>query len=453
MTAARVLVVGGLDPTGRAGIARDLAVLESERADAAVVPTCLTVQDKDGVRRVDPVNPRFFAESLKAATTDRQVDAVKIGLIAESQVANALERFVSHLELPVVFDPVFRASGSHPLTTEDTLPALRALLARATLVTPNLPELAALSGRRVESRDDRVGAARALQKNGASAVLVKGGHGSASRPFDLLVVRSVREFPFERLLLSDPTVGRGKGCELATRIAVHLARKLPLDGAVKMALRRLRERLEREILLSRLSPNTQGQLRSFESVLDALLARLRPACVPEVGMNLAYAPAHATSPQDVIGLAGRVTISGRSFAVTGRPQPGGPHHTGLIARTAQRRLGRGVWVLNHRHEPAHVAGLGKDHIAFSRHQEPATNGSSMEWMTEAAIDRLGRLPAFISDPGLPGKEAMVRILAHTSWDLLEQHEALHRLAGAPKGARPVERSQSRMARSAISDPG
>ncbi len=421
MSDVRVLVIGGLDPTGRAGLARDVRAIESERAEAAPVASALTVQTAEGVRRVEPVEPSIFHESLAAAAAGG-IDAVKLGLLPGRATVETTERFLRSLGAPVVVDPVLQSRHGAPLTRDDTRGTLRTLFPRAALVTPNLAELQAFAPDTTRTPDGIERAARGL---GAPAVLVKGGHANGPTITDILVDSRVRRFEGPRLDLSDDRVGRGKGCELASRIAAQLARGTPVDAAIASARTNLLARLQHEIATVVAPPAARDQAVRYARALDLVLADLGPACVPEVGMNVAWAPLGCRGPQDVYGLAGRITIAGTGFAVTGRPRPGGPHHTGRIAHAAQERSGHDVWVLNHRHDPDLVGRLGGDHVFFDRSQEPAWAASSMEWMTEAAVRRLGRLPGFISDPGAPGKEAMVRILAPSPEELLARHALLH----------------------------
>jgi hydroxymethylpyrimidine/phosphomethylpyrimidine kinase len=425
MSETRVLVIGSVDPTGRAGVARDLAVLDDERVAAAMVVAGLTVQDANHVSKIVPTDSSLFRESLRAATEDAEVHAIKLGLLPNDAIANETADFLGKVAVPVVFDPVLFANHGFPLTVDNTLSGLRRIAACATLITPNIPEAEALTGLPGSTPDERLHAAEALRKAGARWVLMKGGHGSEDPIRNLLVGEETRTFTFPRLEFSDHRAGRGKGCELASRVAASLARGIPVDWAVERALGQLQARLGREVSQLRWDVRTDRATRLYEHALGEFLCMLQPACVPEVGMNLAYAPATCDSLDSVVGLAGRITIAGDSFAVTGRPWPGGPHHTGRIAHAAQRRLGKDVWVFNHRYD-ASLPGLRcSDHVALDRGDEPSAAPSSMEWMVETAIDRLGRLPALLSDRGAPGKEPMVRVLAHTPQELFLHHAVLH----------------------------
>ncbi len=234
---ARVLVIGGLDPTGGAGLLADLEALDAAGASGWAVATALTAQGPRGARGFEPAS-----EAMLLAQVDALLDgperprAVKTGMLATAALARALAARLARPPLaraPLVVDPVLAASSGAPLLeTGASAPgdALAPLLARAALATPNLPELALLTGDDVSSDDAAIRAARRLP---ARAVLVKGGH-RPGVPVDLLVEgRRVTRYAGRRR----PGTARGTGCRLASAVAAFLAGGASLDEAVRRAKR------------------------------------------------------------------------------------------------------------------------------------------------------------------------------------------------------------------------
>jgi hydroxymethylpyrimidine/phosphomethylpyrimidine kinase len=233
--APRVLVVAGLDPSGGAGLLADVEALSAVGAAAWTVATALTAQGQGGPRGVEATSAAFLLAQLDAVLSGRaRARAVKTGMLADAALVAALALRLGEpplARLPVVVDPVLRASsGATLLETPGTTPslALAPLLARARLVTPNLPELALLTGADVSTDDAAVRAARLLP---ARAVLVKGGHRRGA-PVDLLVEgRRVTRFAGRRRR----GTARGTGCRLASAVAGLLAQRVPLEEAVRRA--------------------------------------------------------------------------------------------------------------------------------------------------------------------------------------------------------------------------
>jgi hydroxymethylpyrimidine/phosphomethylpyrimidine kinase len=239
MTAApaapRVLVVAGLDPSGGAGLLADLEALAAAGARGWAVAAALTAQGAAGARRFEPVSEAMLLDQIEALLAGRERPrAVKTGMVGSGVLARALAdrlRVPPLRRLPVVVDPVLAASsGASLLDAGGGSPgeALLPLLDRAWLATPNLPELALLTGDDVSTDEGAIRAARRLP---ARAVLVKGGHRTGAA-VDLLVEgRRVTRFPGRRR----PGTARGTGCRLASAIAAHLALGAPLREAVRRA--------------------------------------------------------------------------------------------------------------------------------------------------------------------------------------------------------------------------
>jgi len=238
-----VLAIAGSDPTGGAGLQADLQVIHHFGCHGMGVVSALTVQDTQKVRSVLPVFPSVILDQLRCLLQDIQPHAVKVGMLASDDVVRNTTLGLAEipLEVPVVIDPILFASDGTPLLERRAYAALMQLFARATLVTPNLPEVEALlgedaSGRRGSER----AAARFLEEFGCGAVLIKGGHREGA-PDDLLAIAG-ESGPalhwFEGKRLDAPAAGvHGTGCALSTAIAAGLARERDLVDAVDEARR------------------------------------------------------------------------------------------------------------------------------------------------------------------------------------------------------------------------
>ncbi len=235
MTAIAVTIAGS-DSGGGAGIQADLKTFSALGVYGASVVTALTAQNTKGVTGIHDVPPAFIAAQIDAVFSDLAVDAVKIGMLSQiptiEAVAAGLDRFKqSH----VVFDPVMVATSGDRLLKPDAVDALRHLLIpRARVITPNLPEAAALLDAPIAQGETAMREqAERLLALGANAVLIKGGHGSGPESVDLLVAENV----FARLSAERiPTANtHGTGCTLSSAIAAGFAKGLDLAEAVRVA--------------------------------------------------------------------------------------------------------------------------------------------------------------------------------------------------------------------------
>lgn len=224
---ARILVIAGSDSGGGAGIQADIRTITALGGHAMTAITAVTAQNTVGVQAVHPVPAEMVLAQIDSVVSDIGVDAVKIGMIGSAATAQAVaERLEALAGVPVVFDPVMIATSGGRLADGETVAAFDRLIARATLVTPNLDELAALGGE-VPLRA-RIG-----------ALLIKGGHGKGATVTDRLLEADggERRWDFPRI---DSTNTHGTGCTLASAIATGLGQGMALADAVERAIGHVR---------------------------------------------------------------------------------------------------------------------------------------------------------------------------------------------------------------------
>jgi hydroxymethylpyrimidine/phosphomethylpyrimidine kinase len=235
MTAIAVTLAGS-DSSGGAGIQADLKTFAALGVYGASVITALTAQNTQGVTAIHDVPVDFIEAQIDTVFSDLDVAAVKIGMLSQvaiiETVAKGLER---HRARNIVLDPVMVATSGDRLLAANAVEALRnVLIPRAVVVTPNLPEAAALTGATAARNEREMEIqARELLTLGARNVLIKGGHGSGDESVDLLVGEG------EVLRLSARRVAtkntHGTGCTLSSAIAAGLAKGLDLKTAAREA--------------------------------------------------------------------------------------------------------------------------------------------------------------------------------------------------------------------------
>jgi hydroxymethylpyrimidine/phosphomethylpyrimidine kinase len=240
----RLLVasIGSTDPTGVAGIGRDLVVYERLGASGALAVAAVTAQNQRRVTEVYPLPPRALRDQLDAIVQERRPQAIRIGLLPDSRLIAAVARFLRGLRsrMPVVLDPVMISSSGHRFLGAAELGALEGLLPLVTLVTPNAAEAHELTGIRVRTVADAERAALRLRMRGCAA-LITGGHLRGDDVVDVLAdERGVVHLRASRIHARM----RGTGCTLAAAIAVHLARGVRLRTAIERARAFVRRELE-----------------------------------------------------------------------------------------------------------------------------------------------------------------------------------------------------------------
>lgn len=222
-----VLTIAGTDPTGGAGIQADLKAFSANGAYGMSVVTAVVAQNTRGVGSIVAMEPGFVAEQIAAVFEDVRVDAVKIGMVANAGIADAITQSLDkYAHCPVVLDPVMVAKSGDHLLNQDDVDAIRErLVPRATLITPNLPEASVLLGREVEmgSLAEMRESLNDLRALGAKWVLLKGGHLSGEESTDILTGGDAGEHTVELTAPRVDTINdHGTGCTLSAAIAALL---------------------------------------------------------------------------------------------------------------------------------------------------------------------------------------------------------------------------------------
>lgn len=236
------LSISGLDPGGGAGIAADLRAFQAASVFGCAAISLTTVQSTNGLKSILPLKSKDVIAMAREVLKAQEVRAIKTGALGSVANVKAVAQLLGTCgDLPVVVDPVMGASrGRARLVAESAVATLRKeLLPRATLITPNVPEAEALTGKRIASLSDAKVAARALVALGAEAAMVKGGHLAGTRATDVVAFRDGSELELSSVRLPIRTRIHGGGCTLASLIAGRLAHGESLREALKWAKRTL----------------------------------------------------------------------------------------------------------------------------------------------------------------------------------------------------------------------
>jgi hydroxymethylpyrimidine/phosphomethylpyrimidine kinase len=217
-----VLVIAGTDSSGGAGLVRDVIVLTHHGVDAMCVVTAVTAQSNTRTDAVYQLPHDLIRQQIAAAFATRPMAAIKIGMLGNRSTVAAVADSLPASSPPLVLDPVLIASSGGTLLDDAGRQSMQKdLFPRASLITPNIPEAAALLDvHPARNVDQMIDQARLLLAMGPHAVLLKGGHMDGDQAIDVLV------WPAGELRLTAPRVSgtrRGTGCTLAAAIAASLA--------------------------------------------------------------------------------------------------------------------------------------------------------------------------------------------------------------------------------------
>ncbi|QEY26119.1 bifunctional hydroxymethylpyrimidine kinase/phosphomethylpyrimidine kinase [Neisseria zalophi] len=234
----RALTIAGSDSGGGAGIQADLKTFGALGAYGASVITAVTAQNTQGVQAVHTVPPEIIAAQCESVFSDIRIDAVKIGMLPNVEtiktVAAALRKYNNGF---LVLDPVLVATSGDSLALEDTVAVMcEELLPLADVITPNLDELAKLTGNALaKNEEEMLSQGRQLMEKGAEAVLLKGGHWVDSKEASDWLLADDQDPQCFRSSRVDTINTHGTGCTLAAAIAALRPQRTSLNTAVAAA--------------------------------------------------------------------------------------------------------------------------------------------------------------------------------------------------------------------------
>ena len=228
------LSIAGSDSSGGAGIQADLKTMTLNGVFAMSAITALTAQNTTGVRSIEEVSPSFLKDQIDAVFEDIYPDAVKIGMVASSELIMTIaERLRFYKAKNIVADPVMVATSGSALLKNDAVETLaKEIFPIATIITPNIPEAEILSSMKIENEKDMIEAAKKIENEYGCAVLIKGGH-SINDANDILCKNGeITTFTGKRI---DNPNTHGTGCTLSSAIASNLAKGYSIEDSIQKA--------------------------------------------------------------------------------------------------------------------------------------------------------------------------------------------------------------------------
>jgi hydroxymethylpyrimidine kinase/phosphomethylpyrimidine kinase len=449
MKAGVALTISGVDPSGGAGITADAVTFSAVGVHGVAVATALTFQNTKGVAGYAAADVRDVQLQLDTLLDDVEVDAVKVGMLANDQLARALSPYLQRFkenEVPVVFDPVFRASGGEPLFKGVAKSAFTDfVLPFASLVTPNAAELAELVD---EEPAKTVGELRTqvriFHSRYGAPVLATGGHiKDGDEVVDIYFsAADMREF---RRLRQHGEM-HGTGCLVAAAVTAFLASHLNVVHAVERATDYVSASVAGAFAVGggaaipdrtaavyydaerwRVYSNLVRAVKVFEAATGSY------KLIPEVGSNVGFALPNAAKVEDVCAVPGRLVRLGDRIKAVATPEFGASGHVARAILAAMARNHEIRAAINIRYGEDVIGAcreLGMRVVQVSRADEPAESaraeGASVSWGVGRAIEEAGGVPDVIYDAGGPGKEPMVRVFGRDAVDVVRRVVAVSR---------------------------
>lgn len=430
------LTIAGSDSGGGAGIQADLKTMEACGTFGTSVITALTSQNTQGVESVHVVPTAEIESQLDAICSDFEISGVKTGMLATTKIIECIT--AQAFDCPLVVDPVMVAASGDRLLDESAESAYEELISRATLVTPNIDETAALTGIDPSTEAEAQEAGERLREMGSDAALITGGHRSGKDVVDLLVNEHTEPYRHPRI---ETNGTHGSGCALSSAITARLARGDDLHAAVEYSI----SFMERAVRYHHDVGNGPGAVNHLaalreraarqpvqeiisELVGDLVRHNVRPL-VPEVGMNVVGATPYAERTAEVAAVEGRITKTVDGIQPNRGVRFGASSHVARFLLSIRERDPAIRFSVNCRFDSeieAALASLGWTVAEYDRSEEPTPEQeeSTMGWGARQAFESVEGTPLAVIDRGALGKEPIVKLLATDGETLAERTRTL-----------------------------
>lgn len=239
-----VLSIAGSDSSGGAGIQADLKTFSALGVYGATAITAITAQNTQGVHSQLAIDPQMVYEQIVAVIDDLHPSYIKIGMLSNADIVRVVAGALSGYSIPVILDPVIVSSTGHRLLSIEAQEVVKSqLLPLSTLVTPNIPEMEALTNISLNCYENKVQASKILFDYGAKAILLKGGHEEGDTKSDILFTNS--KSGIESAIFTSESITtrntHGTGCTLSSAITAFMARGYDIVEAITEAKRFITE--------------------------------------------------------------------------------------------------------------------------------------------------------------------------------------------------------------------
>jgi len=438
----KILTIAGFDPSGGAGITKDMDVFQSMGIHGISVPTCIVNQGPLGVTDVYPIPTDELSRMLHlVAHTD--IDAIKMGvLFSEDHIEKIISFIKSYKrEIPIVLDPVFSSKNKTGLLTEKGIKVLKdGLIPLVTVMTPNADEAGILTGNTITDEGSMEEAAKAIYALGARYVILKGGHIKGD-PIDILFDgKDFTRYGKERL----HTEVHGTGCVFSSLLASYLCLGYPMKEAFNATESKIKDLLCSAYRITEtgyhyistdiLNSHDANKWQVIEMLKQAgkLLEGLNPVeLVPAVQMNIGFALQNATNIEDVAAFPGRISVHKGKIYLKGEPCFGASSHVARLILGMMRRYPFVRSCANIRYDKAIIETAERKGLwvlFFDRQKEPesikAVEGKSLDFLSEHALSGIETLPDIIYDIGDMGKEPMIRLFGRDPLEVIKKMEMI-----------------------------
>ena len=407
-----ILSIGGSDTSSGAGIQSDIKRFSNNGFYPFTVITALTSQNTKKITSIEPVSKRSLELQMESVLSDFHIDAVKIGMVFNTQIIKAIHSKLKNSKFPIVVDPIIKSTTGRLLLKKNALPDYRKMIIPlADVITPNRYESKILTG-----ITDARKAAKKIQSMGAKNVIITGFTESNNKIYDFILEPN-NQYKISGKKL--PIVNHGSGCDYSASMTESLAKGLPISKAVKIAKKFVYQSIKNSINIGKGINITHQEIPKDALSLHNSIDEFRQIknihrVIPECQTNFVFAKTNPKTINDVLGISGRLVKTGKEIEIAGQIVYGGSQHVASAVIEVNKKFPEILSCINIKYDKKIILKakkLGLTVLSYDRIKEPkkikSKENSSIIWGVANSLKN--KCPDLIYHKGDIGKEAMILI--------------------------------------------
>ena len=418
-----ILSIGGSDTSSGAGIQSDIKIFSNNGFYPFTVITAITSQNTKKITSIEPVSRRSLELQMESVLSDFQIDAVKIGMVFNSQNIKTIHSKLKNSKFPIVVDPIIKSTTGRLLLKKNALPDYRKMIIPlADVITPNRYESKVLTG-----FTDAKKAAKKIQTMGAKNVIITGFTESNNKISDYILE------PNNQYKISGKKIqiiNHGSGCDYSASMTQSLAKGLTVSKSVRIAKKFVYQSIKNSISIGKGINITHQEIpKDTKNLLHAIdeFKRIKNIhrVIPECQTNFVFAKINPKTINDVLGISGRLVKAGKEIITAGEIVYGGSQHVASAVIQINKKFPEILSCINIKYNTKIISKakkLGFVVLSYDRTKEPTKvkrqENSSIIWGMSSILKT--KCPDLVYHKGDFGKEAMILIFGETPNDVIKK---------------------------------
>jgi len=418
-----ILSIGGSDPSSGAGIQSDIKTFSNHDVYGFTVVTVITSQNTRKVTSVEPVSAKSLITQIDSILSDFHIDAIKIGMVYNSQIIKVIHSKLRNIKVPIVIDPIIKSTTGATLLKKSALHDYKKMIVPlADVITPNKHEAKVLSGISNINKS-----AKKIQLMGANCVIITGATSSNGKISDFILEENKKYVISGKKI---PIRNHGSGCNYSASIAVSLAKGNTIRYAVKAAKDYVYQSIKNSKNIGKGVNITHKNISNGMRELSYSINHFKQIkniykIIPECQTNFVFAKKNPKIIKDVLGISGRLVKSGKEVVTAGEIVYGGSQHVGTAVIQVNKKFPEVRSGINIKYDPKIIAKAKKSKftvLSYDRSKEPKKSkqkeNSSISWGISNTLN--AKSPDIIYHKGDVGKEPMILIFGNNPDDVIRK---------------------------------